>query len=175
MEYRVRIIFAILFLLSSYAYSQESGLNTLTFSEYEGSPKADLSVVRWLAGHWKGEAFGGIVEEVWTPALGGSMMGAFKLVVDDKVEFYELETIMEIDETLVLRLKHFGNDLKGWEGKDETVDFRLVKVAGNKVYFDGFTIEKISDNEINMYVVVHNEEATSEEKFNYHRVIKETE
>lgn len=171
MEYRVIIPAVILIFFVTLSFAQGQGGNTLKYDDADGSPKANLSVVSWLEGHWKGEAFGGIVEEIWAPAFGGSMMGAFKLVVDDKVEFYELETIMEIDETLVLRLKHFGNDLKGWEEKDVTVDFRLVKVSGKKVYFDGFTIEQISDNEIDMYVVVHNGEATSEEKFNYHRVM----
>jgi len=175
MEYRVRIIIAALCLFSSLAFAQENGSNTMTYSEPDGSPKADLSVVSWLEGHWKGEAFGGIVEEIWTPALGGSMMGAFKLVVNDKVEFYEMETIMEIDETLVLRLKHFGNDLKGWEEKDVTVDFKLVKVTDSKIYFDDFTLEWISANEINMYVVIQDGETASEEKFNYHRVKKGTE
>ena len=143
--------------------------NTLKFTENSTSPKATLSDVSWIAGHWKGEAFGGITEEIWSPPLGNSMMFSFKLVADGKVVFYELGGITEVDNTLLLQLKHFGGDFKGWEEKDETVDFKLVKVEDNRVYFDEFTIEKISANEINLYVVISDEGKTEEVKFNYKR------
>ena len=51
--------------------------NTMSLAEGESSPKAPLEVISWMEGHWKGEAFGGITEEIWSPALGGSMMFSF--------------------------------------------------------------------------------------------------
>jgi len=163
----IKKILVVLFIFTTITLSQNK---TLQLSENQKSPKANLEVIKWLAGHWRGEAFGGIVEEIWTPPFGGSMMGSFKLVVDNKVQFYEIETIQEIDSTLVLRLKHFHSDLKGWEEKDETVDFKLIKVTTNKVYFEGFTIEKISKDKINMYVNIGDREGEFEEaKFNYKR------
>lgn len=141
--------------------------NTLKFPDNGKSPKANLSQVSWIAGHWKGEAFGGIVEEIWSPPLGDSMMFSFKLVSDGKVVFYELGGIREVDDTLIFQLKHFGNDFKGWEGKDETVDAKLVKIEGDRTYFDQFTFEKISDTEINIYVVIEENGITEEVKFNY--------
>ncbi len=69
-----------------------------------------------------------------------------------------------------MRLKHFDSELKGWEEKDETVDFKLVKLTPDKVFFDGLTFERISDNEINVYVRFESEGANSEGKFNYHRI-----
>ena len=151
-------------------FSQDKFPNTIAYDDKTGSPDAGLSAISWLAGHWRGEAFGGITEEVWSPPLGGSMMGAFKLVTNNKVSFYELETIIEVNNTQILKQKHFHANLKGWEEKDETVDFRLVKVTENKVYFDGFTIEKISDTEINQYVVIEDSGRQSEVKFNYKKV-----
>lgn len=150
--------------------AQEEFANTMSLKAGETSPKADLSAIEWVAGAWRGEAFGGITEEVWTPPLGGSMMCVFKLVVNEQVRFYEIVTISEENETLILRLKHFNADLTGWEEKNVTVDFKLVKVSDNKVFFDGFTFEKISEDEINIYVVVDNQGKRSEVKFNYHRV-----
>lgn len=142
----------------------------MSLTEGSESPKATLEAVSWIAGHWKGEAFGGIVDEIWSPPLGDSMMFVFKLVAEDKVQFYEVGHIQQVGETLILQLKHFHGSLKGWEEKDETVDFKLVKLENNRVYFDGFTIEKISANEINMYVVIGDENGPSEEvKFNYKR------
>jgi hypothetical protein len=98
------------------------------------------------------------------------MMGPFKLVVENEVQFYEIETISEENGTLVFRLKHFHRDLKGWEKKDKTIDFVLVKVMENKVYFTGMTIEKVSDNEINIYVAIEDNGSTTEEKFSYTRI-----
>lgn len=150
-------------------WAQQHFPNTLSFDETKESPKANINDVAWLQGHWKGEAFGGITEEIWAPSLGGSMMGAFKLVSDEQVSFYELETISEEDNTLILRLKHFNSDLTGWEEKEEKEEFKLVKITPNKVFFDGFTLERISDTEINMYVVIGSENGGEEVKFNYHK------
>ncbi len=51
----------------------------MSFTEGGNSPEATLEDVSWIAGHWKGEAFGGIAEEIWSPPLGDSMMFVFKL------------------------------------------------------------------------------------------------
>lgn len=142
--------------------------NTLQL-ESKSSPKATLSEVAWIQGAWEGEAFGGQVQEVWTPPLGDSMMCAFKLVVDGKVQFYELCQIREENGSLILRLKHFNGDLKSWEEKNDTVDFKLVKVGKDIVYFEGFTIEKASENQLNMYVMIGEEGKKSEMTFNYTR------
>lgn len=156
----------LLYTISIGCYAQ----NTVSMPENGISPNADLNEIAWIEGHWKGEAFGGITEEIWSPPLGGSMMFVFKLVVDSEVNFYEIGHIRQVEETLVFELKHFHGDLKGWEEKDEVQSFKLVKNDENHVFFDGFTFEKISADEINIYVVIENDDKTTEEvKFNYKR------
>lgn len=159
----------LLFLLTSLsAYAQ----NTISYIEGVSSPKATLAEVSWIAGHWKGEAFGGVTEEIWSPPLGDSMMFTFRLIVEEKVQFYEIGHIQQMGETLLLQLKHFNGNLEGWEEREETVDFQLVKLEKNRVLFDDFTFEKISDKEINVYVVIENEDGSKEEvKFNYKKVL----
>lgn len=165
------MLITISLLLSAPVAFAQKQVNTMNFDEKAGSPSASLSEIDWLQGHWQGEAFGGITEEMWSPPLGKSMMCAFKLVVNNQVKFYEITTITEENGTLMLRLKHFHNDLKGWEEKDVTQDFRLVKVAQNRIYFEGFTFERISKNELNMYVMTGNADGQQEEtKFNYQRI-----
>src|SRR5690606_25194714 len=127
-----------------------------------GSPYAELADIAWIAGHWKGKAMGGEIEEVWTPPMGGSMMGSFKFVADGKVIFYELETISAVDSTLIMRIKHFNEDLTGWEEKNETEDFKLVKITHDAVYFDQLTFKKYSDDEIGIYVVIDNDNGPRE-------------
>lgn len=94
-------------------------------------------------------------------------MFSFKLANNGKVSFYELGHIRQLDETLVFELKHFNIDLKGWEEKEEVQTFKLVKTAVNKMYFDGFTFEKVSENEINIYGLIHQNGTEEEIKFNY--------
>tara|TARA_R110002051_G_scaffold70772_1_gene127514 strand:+ start:72908 stop:73399 length:492 start_codon:yes stop_codon:yes gene_type:complete len=144
--------------------------NTVSFEEGMTSPDASLATIDWLTGHWKGKAFGGIAEEIWSPPVDGSMMFSFRLIDKGTVSFYEFGHILETEGTLILQLKHFNGDLSGWEEKDETIDFKLVKQEENRLYFNDFTIERISDKEINMYVEIGEDEGTSNEViFNYHR------
>lgn len=139
-----------LFILTGFKLSAQ---HTLSLGE-NSSPKATLSDITWIQGHWRGEAFGGTIEEWWSPPLGDSMMGTFKLVINGQVNFYELFHIQEQEGTLLLQIKHFNNDLTGWETKDETIDFPLVKVEKDEVFFDGFTFKRVAANKIIMYVLV---------------------
>lgn len=129
---------------------------------------AKLENIRWISGNWKGEAFGGQTEENWSEPSGGSMMATFKLIENNKVVFYEIEIIREVENSLILQLKHFGNDLKGWEEKDKTIDFPLKEITENKVVFEGMVFEKISTNEMNIYVDIKQDDGRIETvKFNY--------
>lgn len=167
---RLPYIYLLLVLSISTTFAQNNPSNVLKFTDGMNSPKASLQEISWISGYWRGEAFGGTTEEIWSDPLGNSMMFSFKLVVDNEIQFYEVGGITENNNTLLLQLKHFHGDFKGWEKKDETIDFKLVKVEKDRVYFDEFTFEKISDNEINLYVVVHNKDGSREEvKFNYKR------
>jgi hypothetical protein len=68
----------------------------------------------------------------------------------------------------VFELKHFGPDLKGWEAKEEVQTFKFIIAKENRMYFEGFTFERISDQEINIYGLIKNEDGSAEEvKFNY--------
>ena len=73
-------------LLFVFIYFSSFGQNTLKLGDNK-SPKATLADIAWLSGHWRGEAFGGITEEIWSPPLGDSMMGSFKLVSEGKNQF----------------------------------------------------------------------------------------
>lgn len=153
-----KMLVLLFFTFSLAAYSQ----NTLKLDTKKGSPKASLEQVTWIEGYWQGKAMGGQIEEVWTAPLGGSMMGSFKLVIDNIIQFYELCTISEENGTLLLRIKHFNKNLQGWEEKDESEEFELVKIESNKVYFDGITFAR-NNKQLSIYVVIDGKE----EIFNY--------
>ena len=150
------------------AYSLSINAQSKKETPIEGSLSPQLKNISWISGNWKGEAFGGQTEENWSEPSGGSMMATFKLISDNKVVFYEIEIIREIENTLILQLKHFDKDLKGWETKDETVDFALKKITENKVVFEGMTFEKVGDKEMNIYVDIKQDNGTIETViFNY--------
>ena len=152
----------LLFLLfTSFNFAQ----NTLHYNDEKGSEKSTLKDIAWLEGNWTGKAFGGIYEENWSKPFGGSMMFNFKLVVAGKVVFYELGHIVEKEGTLLYQIKHFDANLKGWEEKDKSEDFRFIKKEGNKMYFDHFTFEYVSENEVNLYAYF--EDSQEEVVFNF--------
>ena len=52
-------------------------------------PAARASELDWLAGQWRGVGLGGQCEESWLPAVGGVLIGTFRLADDGKPVFYE--------------------------------------------------------------------------------------
>lgn len=142
---------------------------TKQLKQGDAPARALLSEIAWLEGHWRGEAFGGIAEEIWSPPLGDSMFFSFRLIDDSGVQFYELGHIIQQENSLLLQLKHFSKDLKGWEAKDETVDFKLVEKDNNTFYFEGFTIERLDQNHINMYVLTGEDDKAQEILFSYQK------
>ena len=170
MKTNISLLLLVISIAFNLTLAQDNTEFTLTYDSLVGSPKATLEDVAWISGYWRGDAFGGEVEEIWSSPLGNSMVASFKLVVDDMVKFYEIETITEKNGSLILQLKHFHSDLRGWEEKDETVDFSLVKITKSRVYFDGMTFEKVSDKEMNVYVrIKQKDNGYAEMKFNYHK------
>ncbi len=128
-----------------------------------------LENISWLSGAWRGEALGGIAEEIWSKPDGGAMMASFRLIKDGKVLFYEIEIIRELENSLILQLKHFNKDLTGWEAKDQTVDFPLVAVYEDKVEFDGMSFIRVSDERMDVLVRSDNNGKISTLKFEYTR------
>ncbi|RIV46472.1 DUF6265 family protein [Flagellimonas pelagia] len=144
-----------------------SAQKTMQLSEGQESPSASLKEVAWIEGSWSGEAFGGTAEEIWSAPLGDSMMFVFRLVNDNKVSFYEVGHIQQLENSLILQLKHFDGNLKGWEDKIETIDFKLVKLEKNKVYFEGLTMELVDKNHMNVYVLIEENGEAEEILFAY--------
>lgn len=134
-------------------------------------PKAKIQDVAWLEGHWQCNALGGLADEYWSSPMAGAMMGMFRLIKDGKVGFYELFRIAEEDGSLVLRLKHFHPDMKGWEEKDSVVNFPLLKLSKDEAHFDGMTFKRLGPDSIDVVVLIGKKgEPPREAKFAYRRI-----
>lgn len=97
---------------------------------------AALADLDWMVGSWIGDRENTRIEEHWTEAAGNSMMGSFKMVKDGKPVFYEFMLLVQDDDGIALRIKHFSPELDGWEDKDESIDFDLVSAQPGQVIFE---------------------------------------
>jgi len=110
-------------------------------------PRAEPTVadLAWMAGHWRGEGFGGRCEEIWSEPLGGTMVGTFRLVKDGRVEFYEIMVLGPEGDGTALKVKHFSSEFRSWEDAEEAVVFPLQSLDGQTAVFDGLRIERTGD------------------------------
>lgn len=145
--------------------------NTVKLAEGQTSPKATLADVAWLAGNWIGTGLGGVSEEIWSKPAGGAMMGVYRLIVDGKPVFYEMMWLIEQEDSIVLRLKHFRPDLVGWEEKDKTVDFKFVGREGNRLNFSGLTFDRVDSKNLKIYLALKQKDGSiREELFEMKRI-----
>lgn len=128
-----------------------AGLATLPPGSAWGEPD-DLEKMSWLTGEWQGSGLGGQSETYYSPARAGAIVGLFRQYVDGAPSFYEIVKIFEVDGRTVLRLKHFDPALKGWEEKDEWVEFPLVEVTDREIRFDGLRYVHDGDGQFSAYV-----------------------
>jgi hypothetical protein len=162
---------ALLICSTSFLSAQEKLTeHTLQLGDEGKGPSARVADFAWLEGYWQAEALGGDAEEIWSAPAAGTMVGMFRLVKDGEAAFYEIFTLTEEDETVVLRLKHFNSDLTGWEEKDETVDFPLVAFNKDRAWFDGLTYQRRGPDEIQVYLAMHSKDGVREVMFAWKRV-----
>lgn len=143
--------------------------HTFQLAKNEQRPPASLADASWLVGSWGGSAFDQVFEEVWNPATAESMVGLFKLYGEDGVNFYEI-MLLEVEEgTLSLKVKHFSADFIAWEDKPDFVNFRLVKLEKNALHFGGISFYRRSEDRIDAYIVMRNDDDVREHHLIYER------
>lgn len=144
---------------------------TRTAPEGHVPPPATVAQLGWLAGTWTGEGIGGApATEVYSPPGAGSVAGHF-VQQDGKggVAFFEIMQIAEVDGSLVYRLKHFSDELVGWEEKDQFVSFPLVAIEDAAAYFSGLTLRREGDTLISAVLVRQADGSVDEYVFHYSR------
>jgi hypothetical protein len=144
--------------------------HTFQLSPGESPPSATAEDAGWLAGRWEGVAFGQRFEEYWSEPSAGSMLGTFKLIGDEGVEFYELMEISVSEGRLGLKVKHFSADFSAWEDKPDYVHFKLVAVEPDALHFSGISFYRQGPDNIEAYLLMRDGEKLREEKLVYSRV-----
>jgi hypothetical protein len=95
---------------------------------------ASLSGLEFMIGSWRGEAFGGRIEEHWSGPLGGTMFGMYRLVEGERARLIELITVTHEEERIVYRFNHFHPDLRRWES--EPLLYVLVEAGPGRAVFE---------------------------------------
>ncbi|GAB5524102.1 MAG: hypothetical protein Roseis2KO_19740 [Roseivirga sp.] len=126
----------------------------------------DINNYSWLAGHWTGDGFGGVSDEVWSLPAGGVMMGVYRNIQEGKVVFYEFITL---DET-GMKLKHFSPEMESWEEKEDFVHFEMIEATPDKLTFKGLIFERKSDTEMDISLKMQEKGEVRTEVFHMKRV-----
>ena len=144
--------------------------NTLRLDEGAPRPAAGIADVGWLAGYWRGEGLGGSCEEIWSLPAGDRMQGIFTLSRDGALVFSEAMTLVEEEGSLVLKVKHFTPEFVGWEEKDGSVDFPLVRLGENQAWFRGLTFRRTGDDTLSIFIVLTSQGEKTEHELKMRRV-----
>jgi hypothetical protein len=102
--------------------------------EDKKSRNHSVAELSWLSGKWIGKEWGGDIEEYWSEPFGKTMVGVFRLVINDSTKVLELLTIEETADDLIFRFKHFDHTLKSWE--DEALIFNFKEMDNRRIVFE---------------------------------------
>ena len=97
--------------------------------------RSPLAPLAFLPGRWVSENGAEVQEESWSPVIGNSMTGSFRVVESGKAVFYEFWAVELDGDRPVLKLKHFNTGLAGWEEKDASTKMPLVSSSENDAVF----------------------------------------
>ena len=89
--------------------------------------RATIASLAWLAGDWAGTVGRSIIEERWTPAAGGAMLGVGRTVREDRLTAFEFLRIVERDGGLVYIAQPNGVP---------PTDFVLTAITADSVTFE---------------------------------------
>ena len=92
-----------------------------------------LSSLKWVIGQWSKIGNDETLEEHWYTILGDSMAGWFRWLKGESIFLYEFMLFQQIESKVVLKIKHFGKDLVGWEEKDKWTEYIAWESTPNRL------------------------------------------
>lgn len=132
--------------------------------------QSKIDQLSWLQGNWTAEKWGGTAEEYWSASKGNTIIGMFRLVVDNEVQFTEHFILCEEEGYPVLKLRHFNADFTGWEEKSEYVTFPFVEMGENYLQLDGIRYELLDSDQLKVKLKMMNKDVENTEEFLFNRM-----
>lgn len=139
---------------------------------------ASVLDLAWLAGTWQcQDDDNGSIEEVWGTPQSDTLMGMLRQFKNDVPQMYELFLIEQNADSIVLRIKHFGDGLIAWEDKAEMKVFQLVTITDNTARFrlayeDGrkrYITYQYENDVLTLTVEFADLDSSKTEVYSYHR------
>ncbi|HEV7234391.1 MAG TPA: DUF6265 family protein [Sphingorhabdus sp.] len=96
---------------------------------------ASLADLAFLEGHWTSDRSGFVIEESWTDARAGVVLGTSRGVQDDVVRFLRFAVVEQAGKNVVMRFKRYNADYSSWEASGPSV-MRLVTSEPNRAVFE---------------------------------------
>ena len=87
---------------------------------------ATLADLAFLKGSWTSNRSGFIIEESWTDAQAGVVLGMSRGTQNGAVRFLRFAVVEQIGDTVVMRFKRYHPDYSSWEAAGPSV-MRLVQ------------------------------------------------
>jgi len=91
------------------------------------APSPDLEGLRFLEGNWKGESGEAMIEERWTDAVGGTMLGVSRTIVSGKTVAFEFLRIEAREDGVFYVAQPNGRP---------PTDFKLARVSNGEAVFE---------------------------------------
>jgi hypothetical protein len=100
-------------------------------------PSTTLADVAFLTGQWVFTGVGEQSEEFWAPPAGDCMVGTWRWVLGGKVKLFEFLMLVQEEDGIIFRMRHFDRKGVGWEDKDAPMLLTPTKVGKDEIVFDG--------------------------------------
>lgn len=73
------------------------------------------------------------MEEDWHQIMGDAMLGWFRWKKGDAIFLYEFMLFQQVENSVLLKIKHFDANLTGWEEKGSWVEYQAWSVSLNEI------------------------------------------
>lgn len=95
---------------------------------------ASLTDLEFLKGSWTSDRGGFVIEESWTDAQAGVVLGMSRGAQNGAVRFLRFAVVEQAGDTIVMRFKRYNADYTSWETDEPTI-MRLIESKHNQVVF----------------------------------------
>ena len=96
---------------------------------------ASLSDIAFLKGNWTSDRSGYVIEESWTDAQAGVLLGMSRGVQNDTVRFLRFAVVEQAGDAVIMRFKRYNADYSSWETDGPSV-MRLTSAGRDQVVFE---------------------------------------
>lgn len=115
-------------------------IGAVTFTaEAQAASLADLA---FLKGSWTSDRSGFVIEESWTDADAGVVLGMSRGTQNGSVRFLRFAVVEQAGDIVIMRFKRYNPDYTSWETDGPSI-MRLVRAERNQVVFE--TMDPASD------------------------------